>query len=147
MRSAISTHARGFTRVDLVAIAAVTAVFGMLLLPVLADSERHSRAAICSVSLKKLMGGWSAFAADHADALPFNANAPNGQFDWCGGSWLDLIPNNANNWNHELYTKRSQLWPYVLDTSAFTCPDDPTRARAGSELTPAALSRASAAMP
>ena len=41
-------------------------------------------------------------------------------------------PSNPNNWNHELYTKRAQLWPYVLDTSAFSCPDDPTRARASS---------------
>jgi len=132
MRCVIPTDTRGFTRMDFMAIAAMVALLGVLLLPVLGDQERHSRAVICSVNLKKLMGGWSAFAADHADALPFNANAPGGQYDWCGSSWLDGVPSNPNNWNHELYTKRAQLWPYVFDTPAFTCPDDPSRARATS---------------
>lgn len=132
MRCAIPTDTRGFTRVDLVTLAAMVALLGVLLLPVLGDSERHSRAAICSINLKKLMAGWTAFAAEHTDALPFNANAPSGQYDWCGSSFMDFNPANAHNWNHELYTKRSQLWPYVLDTSAFSCPDDPSRARASS---------------
>lgn len=132
MRCAMPADNQGFSRIDLVALAATAALFAVLLLPVLGDSERHNRAAVCSANLKNLVRGWSAFAADHADALPFNANAPDGQYDWCGGSWLDLFPTNPNNWNHELYTKRAQLWPYVLDTAAFTCPDDPTRARATS---------------
>ena len=92
MRWAISAGNHGFTRVDLVALATLVALLGLLLLPVLGDSERHSRAAGCSINVKKLVGGWSAFAADHADALPFNANAPSGQFDWCGSSFLDLTP-------------------------------------------------------
>ena len=111
---------------------AVVALLGLLLLPVFGDSERNSRAAVCSINIKRLIEGWSAFPADHADALPFNANAPIGQYDWCGSSFMDLTQSNPNNWNHALYTKRGQLWPYVLDTSAFSCPDDPTRARASS---------------
>ena len=114
------------------AVGAVVALLGLLLLPVFGDSERNSRAAVCSINIKRLIGGWSAFPADHADALPFNANAPIGQSDWCGSSFMDLTQSNPNNWNHALYTKRGQLWPYVLDTSAFSCPDDPTRARASS---------------
>ncbi len=132
MRCAIPAVTRGFTRVELVTLATVVALLGLVLLPVLGDSERHNRAVVCSINAKNLLGGWSAFAADHADALPFNANAPIGQYDWCGSSFLDLNPSNPNNWNHDIYTKRAQLWPYVLDTSAFTCPDDPTRARAAS---------------
>src|SRR6266516_4172314 len=132
MRCAIPTDTRGFTRVELVALATVVALLGVLLLPVLGDPERNSRTAVCSDNLRKLIAGWSAFAADHADALPFNANAPIGQYDWCGNSFLDLNPANPNNWNHDIYTKRAQLWPYVLDTAPFTCPYDTTRARASS---------------
>src|SRR6266545_1848392 len=132
MRCTIPADSPGFTRLDLVALATVVVLLGLLLVPVLGDSERHSRAVVCSSDVKNLVGGWTAFAADHSDALPFNANAPIGQYDWCGSSFLDLNLSNPNNWNHQVYTKRSQLWSYVLDTSAFTCPDDPSRARAAS---------------
>src|SRR6266699_3836762 len=100
MRRAIPPDTPGFTRVDLVALVTGAALLGLVLLPVLGDSERHSRAVVCSINSKKLLGGWSAFTADHADTVPFNANAPIGQYDWCGTSFLDLNPSNPNNWNH-----------------------------------------------
>ena len=42
---------------------AVLIFTNLLLLPVLGDSERHNRAVVCSVNVKKLVAGWSAFAA------------------------------------------------------------------------------------
>ena len=45
VRCPTPTDTRGFTRADLVAVGAVVALLGLLLLPVFGDSERNSRAA------------------------------------------------------------------------------------------------------
>ncbi len=138
MRVPCNALKAGFTRADLLAVAGVIALAGLLGLPLLAQPLRHSRTALCFDNLRELMRASHAYAADHDDALPANPAGAFGSTNaWCGSSWLTL-PGDNNSVTPELSVMRGSLWPYLDgNAAAFRCPEDFTgRSRPGGVFQP-----------
>jgi len=134
MNFTCQTRMAGFTRADLLALLATLTLAALGVVGGAATTRSRSEAVRCTANLQNLARAWTLYAQDNAHRLPGAAgwNAPGGAVpNWSGGSWLDISSGqerNPNNWDHETYTRRSVLWPYLQEASSFTCPSDPSRA-------------------
>lgn len=122
---------RGFTLIELLVVIAIIAILAGLLLPALAQAKQKGQGIACMNNHRQLMLAWRQYAEDNRDQLPgaanwrpprYTADLPN----WTAGSWLDLEnPRAADNWNHELFSKKSVLWPYCGNNlGIWKCPAD-----------------------
>jgi len=87
---------------------------------------------------RQLMLAWRFYADDNNDKLVAAGGNPGwtplggrGLIpNWTAASWLVLgDPRRADNWDHDLFTKRSPLWPYCGNSlGIWKCPADKSTA-------------------
>jgi len=74
------------------------------------QSQNQAQGIQCMGNNRQMMLAWRLYSEDNRDIIPGNGDVPfRGGIspNWTGGSWLTLNnPNDPNNWNHELYTKK-----------------------------------------
>lgn len=122
-------RAAAFTLVDLLTVAAVLAVFALLLAPALARTQLDSRVFQCLNNQGQLARAWRMYADDSNDKLPTNLHGGRAQNPtepmWAAG-WIDWT-SAALNTNRLLLTdpRYSILAPYCgRDAGLFSCPAD-----------------------
>lgn len=122
----------GFARSDLLALVLCVGLLAGIALPGLALSKGKGRTLQCMDNLRALLKAWRSYADDNNERLVGASGWSIGSTkfeNWSGGSWLTL--NNASdphNWDHESFTGKSPLWPYLNSTAIFRCPSDPSTA-------------------
>jgi prepilin-type processing-associated H-X9-DG protein len=121
-------------------IVGVLAILALTVLPALARSQPHARAAQCRHNLKQLAVAWQMYPEDYSGRIVANFGSgyipgPNGSAGWASG-WLDWSIS-SDNTNTLLLTdaRYAALAPYIQGAvNLFKCPADdylslPQRAR------------------
>src|SRR5687768_11753397 len=114
-----------FTIRELFAVLSVVTLLVLIHAASIASSSHDSAGTVCRSNLRRLTLAWHLYAGDNNGNLP--VAAPGGSAStpqWAGGDWLDIPSDDAAEFNHELSTKKSPLWPYILDTRPWRCPAD-----------------------
>ena len=124
---------RAFTRLDLVAALAVTALIAALLLPSLAATSRTSGSMVCADNLHRLTAAWTLYAIENQGSLISNAEGgqaaspmpyPNPPY-WAVG-WLTFDTSTHNtNTAYLIDPRYGGLSSYLGgDASLFRCPEN-----------------------
>jgi prepilin-type processing-associated H-X9-DG protein len=124
-KGTVPTEVEGFSRIELVVVAAVVALLAILLLPALSHAQENTTASVCLRNLGKLMTAFSQFAQDNEDRCVYENGA-----NWAGGYW----PNPgviAGDSKAEAMEKvlaalaQGPLWRYESNYITYHCPGDP----------------------
>ena len=120
---------QAFTLIELLVVIAIIAILAALLLPALGKAKIRAQGMQCMGNNRQLMLAWRLYAEDNRDVIVGNGDVPfRGAIspNWTGGSWLTLNnPSDPNNWHHDLYTRKSPLWPYCGNSfNIWHCPAD-----------------------
>lgn len=126
----------GFTRADLITVAAMIAVFSLLAAPRLFAAAQSPEAATCISNMQQMMRALHLYTTDNADFLPFNGDIPNVS---AGLNWLQHdarnLPDATN--SAKLISNFNMLTPYLNgNAGVFHCPADPSTISAGGKLVP-----------
>ena len=132
-----SSSTRAFTLVELMALVALVAFAGTLLIPALAHNKPSSAAVRCLNNLRQLGAAWRMYADDNAGRLVWNRDGLNvgTSQNWIGG-WLDFSTsvdntNTALLVDHAKYPLAAYLGPYIKSASVFKCPADNSKTPLG----------------
>ncbi len=123
---------RAFTLIELLVVIAIIAILAGMLLPALGKAKAKTQGIYCMNNHRQLLLGWSMYASENNDAIPFafandvNANTSDGA--WVQGI-LDLgNPSAQDNWDTK-YLQQSPLWPNTGKNKAiWKCPGDKSMA-------------------
>jgi len=109
---------RGFTLIELLVVIAIIGILAAALLPVISRCQEKARATQCVNNLKQLALAWIVYALDNNDDLAPNwIPGNNASPAWCNGNIQ--YPNCTNITG----ITSGLLFPYVLQTSVYHCPD------------------------
>jgi len=123
------TIARGFTRLDLLAVVAVLGLLFLLMLPALARPGLNSKSFQCLNNHRQLCNAWRMYADDNSDLIVYasddsNQSNPLNQHAWTW-SHLDFSGQARYNWDTNADIVLRPLWPYTArDASIYRCPED-----------------------
>ena len=98
-----------------------------MLLPALGKAKTKAQGIMCMNNHKQLALAWRLYADDNNDLLVAAGDStPPGAPVWSASSSMSLdTPTKPDNWNVDLYNKKSVLWPYCGGAQGiWKCPAD-----------------------
>src|SRR5437660_950673 len=114
----------GFSRLELLAVLSVLAMFAAIQLSALAHNKGNSHRAVCADNLRRLALSWLMYADDNRGRLAPNGDAPSTN-GWVAGS-LDYSGTDATNLSK---ITQAKLYPYNRAVEIYRCPDDVSSVR------------------
>lgn len=123
------TIARGFTRLDLLAVVAVLGLLFLLMLPALAKPGLNSKSFQCLNNHRQLCNAWLMYADDNSDRIVYASHSgilnDQGNLHAWTLSEMDFNPANLLNWDTNADIVLRPLWPYTArDAAIYKCPED-----------------------
>jgi prepilin-type N-terminal cleavage/methylation domain-containing protein len=117
----------GFSLVELLVVLGILAVVTALILPAVARARDSGAKARCIGNHRQVVLGWSLYAGDHRDELPWTVDdGDNVRFtNWVAGHLRR--PDEQRNTALLVDPRRSLLAAYVTQSAIYKCPSDPTR--------------------
>ncbi len=119
---------RGFSFVELLAVLALIALLGLMLVPGMARTKGDSRGFQCLNNNRELNRAWRMWTDDNNDLLLYashngSPNDPNNARAWLI-SEMDYSPN-PKNWDVQVALKPGPMWQYCgANASIWRCPSD-----------------------
>ena len=124
MRAHPSKQTNGFTLIELLVVIAIIAILAGMLLPALSKAKQKGHGIKCLNNMRGLTLGWTIYAGDHDDRIPFAGSGTGVSGAWISGQ-MDFNPANPSNWDTTVDLEKSVLWPYSGKTAeVFKCPAD-----------------------
>lgn len=121
-----------FSRVDLLALVSVAAVFLSSLLVGHSSTQSTSAMIVCLRNVRMLTEGWAGYVDDNQGDLPPAVDV-DGRQSWAGDGWLDLpatARDNVDPYGGDRSISQGELWQYAgSNPSIWRCPSDPSTGR------------------
>ena len=130
----------GFTLIELLVVIAIIAILAAALLPVLSRSKAAAQGIKCLSNLRQLQCAWILYSQDNGDKIPQNIGNnsgrltvdpldPNAQPGMPNASWVLGQADTAPQWTNDLLITHGLIYPYLMSTAVYKCPQDSSSER------------------
>lgn len=121
-------RASGFTRTDLLSVAATAMLLGALQAATWGNAKVNTEAGVCLSNLRRLTTAWTQFAYDNNQNLAGDLS-PVAPGSWIAPGYLDYSARNPNNTNtlSLVGSPSAQLGTYTRNVRIYRCPSDESR--------------------